>query len=85
MPDADLAALRLDDPAGQVEGGERRAGQDQVGEDLEQLLVALGVLVEDAMGRLVGEGRHLGTRHGPGERRPELACEPAPVGSGLAA
>ena len=42
--DADLAALGLDDAARKVECCERRAGEDQVCEDIENALVALGVL-----------------------------------------
>ena len=45
--------MRLDHPADEVEGGEGGAGQEQPGEDVDHPLVAVGVLVEDAVDVLV--------------------------------
>ena len=53
-PDPDLAPLRLDDAADEVEGGESGAREEQPGEHVDHPLVAAGVLVEDAVDVLVG-------------------------------
>ena len=55
-PDADLAALRLHDPGGQVQRGERRPGQQQDRDRAPQLRVALDVVIQDPVGGDVGPG-----------------------------
>ena len=51
--DPDLAPLRLDRAADQVERRKRRRAEHQHGEDVEHLLVALGVLVDHPVRGLV--------------------------------
>jgi hypothetical protein len=70
--DADLPALRLDHPAGQVEGPEGGPGEDQPGEDVPELGVALDVVVERPVRVLVlrlhdghAEVGRLGVERGP--------------------
>ena len=53
-PDPDLAPLRLDDPADEVEGGECGAEQDEQPRRRCRSSGRLGVLVEDPVGLLVG-------------------------------
>jgi hypothetical protein len=62
--DADLTALRFDRAADEVEGGERGRTEQQEREDVEHLLVALGVLVDQPMrGLLIARGEgEAGTR-----------------------
>lgn len=73
-PDPDLAPLCLDDSGRQVEGGEGGTGEDQDGKDVEHLLVAAGVLVEDAVGGVVGQHRHFAAEAGAGEGALQLAA-----------
>jgi len=56
-PDAGLAALRLHDPGGQVQRGERRPGQQQDRDRAPQFRVALDVVIQHPVGRDVGPGR----------------------------
>jgi hypothetical protein len=50
--DPDLTPLSLDRAADQVEGGEDRRAEQQVGEDVHHFLVAFGVLEEETPGGL---------------------------------
>ena len=75
----DLPPLGLDDAGRQVEGGEG-GGEDQQGEDVEELLVALRVLVEDAVRRLVVERRHVGAEGAAGDGVLELGPDRGRIG-----
>ena len=85
--DPDLAALRLDGAADQIERGERGRSQHQEGEDVEHLLIALRVLVDHPVRRLVGargdgEARRWdGRAQGPRDLRLHGCC----VGAGTQA
>jgi hypothetical protein len=49
-PDADLPALRVDDPSDQVERGEHRSDQDEDGQHIPQSLIAVDGVVKDLPG-----------------------------------
>ena len=83
-PDADLPALRFDDASGEVERGERGAGQDQHREDVVEALVALDVVVQVAVPEVAP-----GTVEGDadvgeafGQRRFELGAHDIAIGAG---
>ena len=83
-PDADLAALRFDDASGEVERGERGAGQDEHGEDVVEALVAIDVVVQVAV-REVAPGpveRDADVREAFGQRRFELGAHDIAIGPG---
>ena len=78
--DADLPALRLHDPADQVERREGRSRQQQPGEDVDEPLVALGVGVREPVGLLLrSEGDGGADRPGARAReRPRAVGRPPP-------
>ena len=83
MPMPSLAPLGLDHAGRQVERPERCAGEDQPGEHVPELAVALDVVVEELVGGLVVFGHHGDAEPGRGrvERRLELRLDRRDVGA----
>ena len=84
-PDPDLAALRLDRAADEIERGERRRSEQQRGEDVHHLLIAFGVLVEQATRGLLAAGgeRESGAWHYVSQRAVELGLDLRERGAAL--
>ena len=80
-PDADLSALRLDDPTDQIERRQRGRDEHQRRECVPEPLVVVDVLVQDSHRvRVVASGH--GTAHSQiGDRVGELRLDRVPIGS----